>query len=141
MKYYSNRQALNLKQYARLVLALFVLSLLNMAIQVPAHGAMQQEMNALHQAHISHQMADITADAMHDCKCPPTLCEAISALDDQRAETPQSVSFDHLINFNAVFAKRTDAHHQHSVIQFAHHEWQHRKITPPPFSFSPIFLI
>lgn len=156
MKYTFNKP-LNLKQYARQVLALFVLSLLNMAMQMPAHGTMQygtmqhgtmqQEMNntsqahASHQVHTSHQMADAAAGEMQDCECPSALCEVISALDDQRTETPQSVSFDHLVNINAVYAKHIDAHHQNSAISFIQHKWLNRKITPSPISFNTILLI
>ncbi len=149
---YSFNKPLNLKQYARQVLALFVLSLLNMAMQMPAHGTMQygtmqQEVNntsqahASHPMHTSHQMTNAAAGEMQDCECPGALCEVISALGDQRTETPQSVSFDHLVNINAVYAKHIDAHHQNSAISFIHHKWLNRKITPPPISFNTILLI
>ena len=78
---------------------------------------------------------------MQDCECPGALCEVISALGDQRTETPQSVSFDHFVNINAVYAKHIDAHYQNSAIAFIHHKWLNRKITPPPISFNTILLI
>lgn len=135
MKYHF-KTLFNVKQYAKLVLALFVLSVINMAIQVPVHAAMKQEMV------VSHQMTNMPADNMHECDCPPTLCASISALDDQRLETLQSVSVDYLINFYVVYVSHIeDAHHQYSATQFAYHEWQYRKIIPHPSSFNTILHI
>ena len=59
------------KRYARLVLALFVLSVINVVIQTPAHAGMQMQMDhpAVFQA--------------ADCYCPPVVCDSVLSLDNQ----------------------------------------------------------
>ena len=59
------------KRYARLVLALFVVSVLNISMQIPAHAAMKMQM----------QQSDMST--MSDCHCPPAICDSVLALDNQ----------------------------------------------------------
>lgn len=64
------------KRFTRIILVMFVMSVINLSVQVPAHAAMQ----------MSAQMAqtmDMDHEAMMDCHCPPALCDSVLAVDDQ----------------------------------------------------------
>lgn len=50
---------------------MFVLSVLNISVQLPVHAAMKMQM----------QSADM--QEMSDCHCPPALCDTVLAMDDQ----------------------------------------------------------
>ena len=63
-----------IRRYARFILAFFVLSVLNMSIQVPVHAAMKMQM----------QSSDM--QEMSDCHCPPALCDSVLALDNQSVD-------------------------------------------------------
>ena len=128
----ANRQ-FDIRRYARLVLGLFVLSVLNMSLQMPAHALMQQTMQkSMMQMSGMQQMADVSSEAQH-CKCPPAMCETVASYGDQGIEGVSSINFNHLLAFQTVyFSLVADAHHQPSVIRFNHHEWQYRQFSPPP---------
>jgi len=59
------------KRYARLVLVFFVLAIINVVVQTPAHAGMQMQMDhpAVFQA--------------ADCYCPPVVCDSVLSLDNQ----------------------------------------------------------
>ena len=65
-----------IRRYARFILAFFVLSVLNMSIQVPVHAAMKMQM----------QMQSSDMQEMSDCHCPPALCDSVLALDNQSVD-------------------------------------------------------
>ena len=56
------------------MLALFVMSVLNIGVQVPAHAVMKMQM----------QSSDM--QEMSDCHCPPALCDTVLALDNQSVD-------------------------------------------------------
>lgn len=60
-----------IKRYARFILAMFVLSVLNLSMQLPAHAAMKV------------QMQQSTMLEMSDCHCPPVICDSVLAQDNQ----------------------------------------------------------
>jgi len=66
--------SITIKRYARFILALFVLSVLNLSVQVPAHAAMKMQM----------QSSDMKE--MSDCHCPPALCDSVLALENQSVD-------------------------------------------------------
>jgi len=63
-----------IKRYARIILAMFVVSVLNVSMQLPVHAAMKMQM----------QQSDM--QQMSDCHCPPTICDSVLALDDQSVD-------------------------------------------------------
>ena len=130
-----------IKRYARLLLAVFVLSVINMVVQLPAHAAMQQTM-VMTQA-TSHQMQDMMHNSrVQDCKCPPAMCATVASLSNQSIESLSSISFGHLLGFQSVYFNYVDdVHHQSSAILLNHHERQYRQFSPPPLSFSTVLHI
>lgn len=90
------------KHSARVLLAMFLLSVINMSMQLPAHGAMQlqmknQQMSAQMNKQMTHSMdmdmdMDMVMDnesmseTMMDCHCPPALCDSVLAFDNQSAD-------------------------------------------------------
>lgn len=132
--YRLNRQ-FNIKHYARLVLALFVLSVINMAVQLPAHAAMQQSM-------MSQQMQNMPQGMMAHCKCPPVICDAVASQNDKNIENQHSSNVDFMLGFQPVYSSNiADAHHQPSALQLIRHDWQYRQFSPPPLSISSILHI
>jgi len=125
------------KRYAKLVLALFVLSVINLSFQLPAHASMLQNMNQKQMAVIDMVQMD-----MQDCHCPPALCETVVSLDDQSVEGLQSISFENLLSFYPVLVNIIDVNQHHQVsVHLEHHNWQYRQISPPPLSFTTILHI
>lgn len=96
-----NKQNL-IKRYARLLLALFVMSVLNISMQMPAHAAMQMSMEQMN-SDMNHSMMG-EMDDMSSCHCPPVLCDSVLAIDNQ--------SNDGLQLFESHVEKNT-----HSVIE------------------------
>jgi len=60
-----------IKRYARFILAMFVVSVLNVSMQLPVHAAMQM------------QMQQSNMQQIPDCHCPPAICDSVLALDNQ----------------------------------------------------------
>ena len=77
---YSANKLLVSKHYVRLVLALFVLSVLNLSVQIPAHAAMKANMltMGLDMSGMNHEMG-----SMNSCHCPPSFCDSVLAVDNQ----------------------------------------------------------
>jgi len=135
MIYPFNRQP-SIKQYTRLVLALFVLSIINMAMQVPVHAAMQQSMQ------MSSEMSLMAEAEMQHCKCAPVMCETVDALSNRGAESSSSININYLLGFQVIyFSSIYDSHQQPSALRLNHHEWQYRQVSPPPLSISSILHI
>jgi len=132
----ANRQ-LVIRRYARLVLGLFVLSVLNMSLQMPAHAFMQQNMQkSMMQMSGMQQMGDVSSEMWH-CKCPPAICESVASYSDQGIEGASPINFSHLLAFQAVYSSLVaDAHHQPSAILLNHHEWQYRQFSHPPLTLN-----
>jgi len=129
-------------RYARLVLGVFVLAVLNMSFQMPAHAFMQQRMQqSPMQMPDKAQLVEL-GDEMQHCKCPPAMCETVASYSDQGIEGISPVNFSHLLAFQPVyFSLVADAHHQPSTIVLNHHEWQYRQFSPPPLSLNTILHI
>ncbi|MDH5764484.1 MAG: hypothetical protein OEZ38_00600 [Gammaproteobacteria bacterium] len=64
---YTNSQ---LKRRSRLLVIVFVVTWINMAFQMPVHGAMMQQQS------VAEQMS-------MDCHCPPAVCDVVLAGDNQ----------------------------------------------------------
>lgn len=73
MRYKANKPAI-VKRIARFILSIFVLSVLNLSMQAPAHAVMKIQM----------QQPDM--QEMTDCHCPPALCDSVLALDKQSVD-------------------------------------------------------
>jgi len=126
-----------IKRYVRLLLALFVLSVVNMSMQIPAHAAMQQSMQ-----NVMQQQSMAAGAEMQHCKCPPTICEKVESLSDQGIEGMSSINLSHLLGFQSIYFNLIgDLHQQPSVLRLNHHEWQYRQASPPPLSISSILHI
>lgn len=69
-----------MKRNASFLLALFVLSVLNISIQIPSHAAMKM------------QMQQSEMQEMSDCHCPPAICDSVLALDNQLFDNVVSIS-------------------------------------------------
>ena len=75
-----------MKRNVRFLLALFVLSVLNISIQIPSHAAMKMQM----------QMQQPDMQEMSDCHCPPAICDSVLALDNQLFDNVVSIpSYNH----------------------------------------------
>ena len=140
------------KQMVNILLAVFVLSVLNMGIQIPAHAAMQQSMGVFQQAqdaadragmdhsgmnHSDMQQANMQPAEIQSCECPPTLCEAVEAHQDQYKQNNNPLVNTHTPGFYSVFViAEQDNLHQLSAISFQYHELQYHQHTPPPISLT-----
>ena len=77
-----------IKHYARLVLVLFVASVINMSVQIPAHAAMKMQMQLI-SVELPEMQIDMDMDMdmdMSDCHCPPKLCDSVLAADTQSVD-------------------------------------------------------
>lgn len=154
-----------LKRAARWVLALFVLSVLNMSIQMPLHAAMQQAMQqtqhkmpgigpsdgTLQKSHCAMQASQSvavtpaeTTNVSNDdrCCCPPALCDAVEAQQDKLIQQVASVQlFASLAFYPASFELQPDTVQIRDVISIRHQDLHYRKITPLPLRFNTVLLI
>lgn len=130
-----------LRRYARYVLALFVMSVLNMAIQIPVHAAMQQNMKLMSSMDHNH-MADSMGHHEHstmstDCGCPPALCQSVDAQHDQLQKNPVSLQFlDHLVFYPLMVTVYQDTLHPLSNLSLQRQDWQYRQLSPPPIQLT-----
>ncbi len=130
-----NRQS-RLKRCARLILGLFVLSLMNMGIQAPAHGVMLQTMDSVYSE--QHQGMMMQMDLQH-CECPPVLCKSVVSLDDQLIDSLHMVSFAHLTNFCIIYITAVeDIHHQQVSSRLSLRNRLYRQNNPPTLSITSI---
>ena len=77
---FSSFQSVVIKRYTKVVLAFFVLSILNMSMQIPAHAAMKDQMQ---QHQMMPEMATAMMSDMSSCYCPPSLCDSVLAFEHQ----------------------------------------------------------
>lgn len=144
MNCYINRPYL-IKRYAGLVLVMFVVSILNMSVQIPAHAAMQ----AMHQQGMDMTNASGMIDHsamqgmdMPDCDCPTALCESVDAQHDQLNQSPPSIVMLDLFAFHPGFVGiPVDIQRQLVDVSFKYHDWQYRQHTPPPLSLTTTLLL
>ena len=147
------------RHYTRWVLVLFVVSVLNMAFQVPVHAAMQQSMqqavdhsamghlnmansgmdhSSMDHSSMGHDMSQMNNALMaEDECCPPSLCASVDAQHDQL--TPSSVviasnAFDNTIPL-LVFIQK-DILSSLSRLTLDSSDLQYRQISPPPIQFT-----
>jgi len=145
MKRYFNRSK-QLKRYASTVLVMFVVSIFNMSMQIPAHAAMQ---SSQHQGmamsdtsgmmdHSSMQKMD-----MQDCGCPPALCDSVDAQQDQvNQQSSSNASINDLLEFYPIsFDVQIDKLHLLANVSFQYHDWRYRQHTPPPLRSTSTLLI
>ncbi|RDH82315.1 MAG: hypothetical protein DIZ80_08420 [endosymbiont of Galathealinum brachiosum] len=118
-----------IKRYARLVLAMFVLSVLNLSMQLPAHAAMKV------------QMQQSTMVEMEGCHCPPAVCDSVLALNNQSFDgvvslpefTNRSVVLLEMLDQNAGQLNRK----QYSKTFFLNVA----QVSPPPLLIKTLLLI
>lgn len=144
MKCYFNRSN-QLKRYASMVLVMFVVSILNMSIQIPAHAAMQStEHQGMDMSDTSGMMDHSAMQVMDmpDCGCPPALCDSVDAQHDQANKKTSTISILDLLEFFPISVDvQPDTLHQLASTSFQYHDWQYRQHTPPPLSSTSILLI
>lgn len=154
-----------LKRAAHWVLALFVLSVLNMGMQMPVHAAMQQVMQqtqhkalnveplneSMQKSHCemqaSQQMviaATVTANVSTDdsCCCPPALCDAVEAQQDKLSQQIASLQlFSSLVFYPASFELQIDTTQTRDAVSLRYHDRHYRQISRPPLSLNTVLLI
>lgn len=151
-----------LKRAARWVQALFVLSVLNMGIQMPVHAAMQQAMKMTQQhnavsvepvqaSHCEMQASQqpvaapgASADMSNDdnCSCPPALCNAVEAQQDQLFQQAAALQlFASLTFYPASFDSQTDIAQSRGVVSLRYQDLHYRQINPLPLSLNTVLLI
>ncbi len=122
---------------------MFVLSVLNMSMQIPAHAAMQQNMKLMSMMDHS-RMTGVMSEhehmqhmEKHDCGCPPALCESVDAQHDQLQKNPFSIELlDKLVFYPLMVTVQQDTLHQLSDISLQLQDWQYRQLSPPPISLT-----
>ncbi|VAW58407.1 hypothetical protein MNBD_GAMMA11-3013 [hydrothermal vent metagenome] len=134
---------LQLKRYARLVLGLFVLSVMNMGIQIPSHAVMLHTMapgsEYVVQAH-QHQAIEHKMD-MLSCECPPVLCESVASLGDPLIDSLQMVSFSRLTGFRAIYITAVEDNHHQASTRLSLRDRLYRQSSPPPLRITSILHI
>lgn len=150
-----------LKKLSRLVLGMFLLSLFNMSLQVPAHAAMQYTMQSpvvMNHADMGHDMSesdiskhDMSGHGVSDnsmsnnsnsmsemnCHCPPALCETVDAQQDQFQG-----NLSHLVFIDAIdFYPSNSAIHSDSQDQLVAISYQQNNRQYYPLSSVPLSLI
>ncbi len=124
------------KQYGRFILALFVMSVINMSVQLPAHAAMQLKMSTS-----SMQMQGLSND-MTDCDCPPAMCESVASQADKSIENLFANYANSMPGFQTAYSSRiNDFHHQISLLQLFERDRYFREYAPPPLSLNTVLHI
>ena len=125
------------KQYVNILLAFFVMSVLNMSIQLPAHAAMQQSMDTSQVVMDHSDMQHDMQQDMQSCECPPVLCDSVEAQQDQyKQSNHQFTSIDTLVFYPVLVITENDTLHQLSAISFQYHNIQYHQNTPSPISLT-----
>ncbi len=128
-----------LRHYARVVMVLFALSVINMGFQVPVHAAMMQQAMSSDMAQgmmVIHHETDKQPDNS-DCCCPPSICESVDAQHNQL--TPASVSIlsiDFEQHYPVLVIILQDTQARSSGLSFENSNWQYRQFSPPPIQFT-----
>jgi len=145
MKRYINRSK-QLKRYASTVLVMFVVSILNMSMQIPAHAAMQSsQQQSMTMSDTSGMMdhSSMQEMDMQDCGCPPALCDSVDAQHDQvNQQSSSNASINDLLEFYPIsFDIQIDKLHLLANVSYQYHDWRYRQHTPPPLSATSTLLI
>lgn len=152
-----------LKRATRWVMALFVLSVLNMSMQMPLHAAMQQAMQqhnavnaeTMQKSHCemqtsiqASQQADgvpiVSANASSDdiCCCPPALCDAVEAQQDKLFQQAAALQlFASLAFYPASFELQLDTAQMLDVVSLRYQDLHYRQTSSSPLSFNTVLLI
>jgi len=150
---------MQLKRAARWVLALFVLSVLNMSMQMPLHAAMQQAMQqhttiSVEPVQKSHcemqagQPADVTpivsANASSDngCCCPPALCDAVEAQQDKLSQQALAMQLLASLTFYPLHVElQIDRAQIRDLVSLRYQDLHYRHTSRPPLSLNTVLLI
>lgn len=134
-----------LKKLARSILALFILSVINMSFQLPAHAAMQLNMSVsvaimdhsgMSHEGMNHQDMMQQMDTLN-CECPPVLCDAVDAQHDQLFQSLVSFADLELLEFYPVYLTvQQDSLDLKAGHLFQYHDWHFRQTSPPPISLT-----
>ena len=143
-----------MKKLSRLVLGIFLLSLFNMSLQIPAHAAMQQTMQSavvMNHADMGHDdmghdmsrsdMSDTSMTGM-DCHCPPALCETVDAQQDQFQGNLSHLAFIDVIDFYPSSSViHSDSQDQLAAISYQQNNRHYRQLSSVPLSLISQLLI
>jgi len=129
-----------LKRYTKWVLVIFVSSVMNMSMQIPAHAAMQMVMQDMDMSHMdmSNGMMDHSNMAsmdMQSCECPSVMCDAVDAQQHQLNQGMSSAThLDFIVLYSILIPHQKDQLQQRSVQLFQRHDWQYRQSRQHPLS-------
>lgn len=129
-----------LKRHAKMLLVLFVMSILNISLQMPAHGAMlmSSQMSA---DQMNESMVDAD-DSMSNCHCPPVLCESVLAIDDQSNDGQQLIEIQVEKNSHLVIEMLDPNQGQLNLLQqFSITDLNARQSSEPPLLTKTLLLI
>jgi len=128
------------KQYTKLVLVLFVVSVLNMSFQIPAHATMQLNMQISQGAEMDHSNMNhesMQQMDMQSCECPPALCDQVDAQQDQLKQNIVPIASLDILNFYPIqVVTQVDATDLQAYLSLQYHDWHYRQIIPPPISLT-----
>ncbi len=118
-----------IRRIGRVLLAVFMLSWLNLAFQVPVHAAMVESQS-------------LSQEMVMNCQCPPSLNEAVLSAENQSLDGVQLISLS-VLTFQAVFSDTIDSSLvDHQLMQKALHSDQtFRDTRPPPLLLNTRLLI
>ena len=123
---------INIRRYTRAVLVLFVLSVLNLGVQIPAHAAMKMQMQEM-----NHDMMSMT-----DCHCPPSFCDSILALDDQSVDGVSGVQvFDNRATAKLIEVLDQNAGQLNLYQHYARNQLAAAETAAPPLLIKTLLLI
>lgn len=127
---FSGIQQSNIKRYGRWILALFLVSWLNLIIQAPAHAAMKQQVALSSPTDVSH------------CHCPDTLCDTVLNLENQSSEVVHLI-LDEMPGFQLAFNILVVDQLQQSLtrLDIKHLKFVFEASRPPPLDITRILLI
>ncbi len=133
---FCNYRINSIKRYTRLVLVMFVISVLNISLQLPVHAAMQQNMQMSHDmAMMDHSQMD--SMDMSDCGCPPALCETVDAQQDQLGYSQSAMTLADTFEFFPILVIiENDNASQLADISLHYQSWQYHQVSPPPIQFT-----
>lgn len=150
---------MQLKRATRWVLALFVLSVLNMSMQMPLHAAMQQAMQQhetisvepVQKSHCEMQAGQpaamvsvVSANTSSDdnCCCPPALCDAVEAQQDKLFQQAAALQlFASMAFYPASFELQADTTQIVDAVSLRYQDLHYRHISRPPLSLNTVLLI
>lgn len=150
---------MQLKRATRWVLTLFVLSVLNMSMQMPLHAAMQQAMQQhetisvepVQKSHCEMQagqaaamvsVVSANASSNDSCCCPPALCDAVEAQQDKLFQQAAALQlFASMAFYPASFELQADTTQIVDAVSLRYQDLHYRHISRPPLSLNTVLLI